>query len=382
MPLRSKTTDETKTGPGGWTVTRYGSPYSSGGGDIILGSNYSSYAGHDTSQFHARKKRGELLASTPFTQFTLNGLRTETYYDYTTVNGEWRSYGHHNSVVGNWEFTEGELGDIVNQYVTTADSLVQAAAAKVYSQGFDSLTFLAELNKTLSMFKSAKRSLLSLLSGGTKSHSLADLWLQYRYGWRILYYEMQDVSKALAMVQKSRSRYSQTVGKTFSQDTSDTVLGENSVLYRSSTITSLYEINVKGHVTADISPPSFAFNPLTTAWELITYSFIIDWFYNVGNSLEALSFSALATDYSAHYTIHVKANRETESTVTGWKPGCDGSWPEASSCEATFVVRTPTKVRHRPYFGINFDVAKGLDLIAISRALKKLPFRYRLGLRL
>jgi hypothetical protein len=118
-------------------------------------------------------------------------------------------------------------------------------------------------------------------------------------------------------------------------------------------------------------PPRFSFNPITTGWELVRFSFIIDWFLQVGQFLSAMSFLVSTNQYVA--SNGVKLNYTETQTVVGSTPKAGWSVLAASGTSTvTTELRTrwPTTVPMKIYANLHLDVSKVLDLMALLVKIK------------
>lgn len=320
--------------------------------------------GSDIPHFHARRKRGELLPQTPFWQFRREGSSLTTYHlwygSYANTNEYWFSSGEWN-YYSSWMVTEGEVA----AKMQSADTrFVQEAAAAIYSNGHDTLTFLAELASVRSMFMKTGKRLLDLVKGRNIGYSytrLANDWLEARYGWRTLVFDIMSLNKAIRNLNSSRQRYSEKRGT----QTSNT---EN-VASVTSAPPSLVDHNrydkvtvgLRGSVTADIEVPQFQFNPLQTAWELVPFSFVVDWFLTVGKTISAASFLAYKSQYSASVGTFAEIDRTVTSvhrtTAAVW-----GTWEQVGTCLARIESRQPCSVPLTPHFTLNLNPYKIVDL--------------------
>jgi hypothetical protein len=195
---------------------------------------------------------------------------------------------------------------------------------------------------------------------------LTNAWLEGRYGWRVLVYDMKDIAEVLSNLDSSRTRFRKYVGSSFTE--TDRVAIDTATAYetRLGYIETTYDISVRGFVIADISPPSFAFNPITTAWELIPYSFVIDWIVNIGQFLETLSFLVLRSNHYSAGGIQIEAERtlEVQGVHTPSSPWTTDTGQE-SSCSATLTLRNPREIPTTPQLWNRLDAIKVLDLVAL-----------------
>ena len=125
-----------------------------------------------------------------------------------------------------------------------------------------------------------------------------------------------------------------------------------------------HEISFRGAIVSDFVAPTFQFNPVVTAWEVVTLSFVVDWILNVGRALNAISFLATSEAYTASYSIDYRHVRTYERTVlpkAGWWHNTAGYVQE----HMQVLKRTPCTVPSLPRLSVNLDSFKVLDLIAL-----------------
>jgi len=345
--------------------------------------------GADVVGYHSLRRKGVLLPYTPFTQYfekgTWTGISDFTNFDNNTTfrahfpDDHWRGGGiavpNHSTAPFYVYQNEAELSSRVSD--VSFDNLVQGAAAKVYANGHDSLTFLAEFRKTASMVMNLKSKILKFQRKNKLSiNDVASNWLEYRYGWRIIYYDIISIVDAVNSLNDARTRFTQNVGLTISgTDTTshqfDAADTENTYGITFERVCQ-WEASCRGSVTADINPPKFRFNPVTTSWELVKFSFIVDWIIDIGMWLEALSFLVYQESYQAARGYHVTST----ATITGVNPyftqisppdGWDiGILGFTSESVASLTVRVPQEIpTSLPSVDINLDIPKVADLLAL-----------------
>lgn len=326
--------------------------------------------GYNIPHFHARQRKGELLPQTPFYQVKVDGSTTSSYdmnyYVTSTV------YDHYYVSVGSYlPFNRWIVSiDDVEALTPVADKrFVQAAAAAIYTNnGFDALTFIAELASVKDMFLSLGKQLITKRFPRTK-RELANNWLQGRYGWRPLYGDVVNLHQAIQNFNDRRTRYSERKGykDSYTSGTSwVTGSGTNNELWF--TETNLISYGITGCVTADIAVPSFQFNPVRTAWELVPYSFVLDWFVSVGEAISVASFLTLQNAYSASTGTMAEIERTYEakhpSTFTCSHPPW-GHFCQTGTSKVRIERRIPCNVPLTPHTNLNLNPYKVIDLVGM-----------------
>lgn len=126
-----------------------------------------------------------------------------------------------------------------------------------------------------------------------KASVASKYWLELQYGWKPLLQDLYGAAEAAGKIGINPVTYTQTVRKSVSVNKKTvSVQGDYTVISdSSSTLTFKYTVHY-GHsyVNPNISLASQLglTNPALLAWELLPFSFVVDWILPVGNSLQAL----------------------------------------------------------------------------------------------
>lgn len=348
--------------------------------------------------YHKRKATGELLPHTPYVFWEeearyASGTGEVIFNDgwsyFKTTYPEGRAfYGGFNATVSP---THGEAADLA----TSFDYNVQKCAAKLYSDHrHDSLTFIAELSKTRDMVVDALNKVIQLrkrlftptvpkrrrrkLTGPAnvirqtkdnlrRAETVAGWWAEARYGWRPLIYDIQDINDALDHLHETKTRHvarsASNAEHLIKRDGSHKV---TSCDYLDTQVDRIV-VGTRGHIAADFAPPSRTqFNIPLTSWELVPWSFVVDWFVYVGQAIEAASFLTLADSYVASGGQYVRIERITTSEAVSWNEHYSGSMKTKTVGVVTWRKRTPVRVPISPQIKVRFNAFKLADLVSFA----------------
>lgn len=123
--------------------------------------------------------------------------------------------------------------------------------------------------------------------------TFASTWLSYQYGWRPL----MSTLYGLVELQRNRAKTMRIKATSAKKDTRYTVDSWNgivltSTIHNSSRSQIVCDVMVDSTILNDVSRLT-TLNPAAIAWELVPYSFVVDWFLDIGRYLEELE-TALA----------------------------------------------------------------------------------------
>lgn len=130
--------------------------------------------------------------------------------------------------------------------------------------------------------------------GPSRSKTLAQNWLELQYGWKPL---LSDIDGSLKAIHKfnyggyviQQARASATSTSTVVSNVLDWgafPCGKRTIRTRSTTKYGLRFV-LDDHLQALLAQTGFS-NPLNLAWEVLPFSFVVDWFLPIGPYLEAL----------------------------------------------------------------------------------------------
>lgn len=204
---------------------------------------------------------------------------------------------------------------LTNDLATYKQQLLVEVIAKAHSPDFNGSLFAAEAIKTMGLFTNPVKGIGKLLAkmikrrtafidkGLTLTAASSKAWLQYRYGWKPLMYDVRDLSVALlkservpGLVLRARVKRDLVYRNTSAQS----LLWGNTSWRVYGTTKRDHHITVRSGVRYRITDSSVnqfrssslglsLDNVVSTAWEIVPFSFVLDWFYNVGDWLRAIT---------------------------------------------------------------------------------------------
>jgi hypothetical protein len=247
-----------------------------------------------TPGFHALRKCGGALPLNPVEISTITEER-RVFLSYTYGSGGTGCPGTYplTEIRGNCFFDYGKTLSVpsVDENIQTA--MVNEAIARVNSATLDLLTAAAETKDLKRTFKHA----LTVIGkygtrAATKARSLRELhhnWLAYRYGWMPMIYTLQDAVKAHNEHWKHivEGKASQSEG--FNLSNNHSIIGTGVTTNVVETLSG--SIRYGGFAIGEVNPllSKYGLDPIVTAYELLTLSFVLDWFIGVGSYIQSIS---------------------------------------------------------------------------------------------
>jgi len=274
---------------------------------------------HVTPKFKTKSRRGEVII-TPMTSEVESQTCSGTFSQVTSVANSCGAPVRKNveDLDGPWGYVLASFGqDRLTPFslISASDiaSAVDVATTKAWenSAGHDAsvLTDMAEMHQTLNMFRkplSALGPLIRSISAAKHGKSnvgkvakelvptAQNLWLQYRYGVRPLVSSVNGVLKALKSV-RQKSRRTERGYYSLSQRT--TLTGSTSTWstqfsWQDTQTDDIFirtGILLEESLTIQQSLGIDAGGMLAVPWEIVPFSFVADWFINVGSWIGSLA---------------------------------------------------------------------------------------------
>lgn len=269
---------------------------------------------------------------------------------------------------------------------------------------FKGATFLAEAAEAKRMIGQRATSMLNLIPGyqdrlrkrwsktkgkKNKKKLLANSWLELQYGWLPLASDIEDLCKTLKNPVPQFIRVSSDACHTQNVELENIRVEDNgdwqkAIHERHETD---YSVRFYGGISARRTPEGSAVHDfglgveefLPTAWEVIPWSFAVDYFTNVSDIITAASYGAAYVGWSSAVYC---ASRTRTYTGTGQASKFAGSYPLYRVVKSTpSVAKVTAKIIRRdptatvPIPGLILELpspiqALNLTALAVSRRLR------------
>lgn len=264
---------------------------------------------------------------------------------------------------------------------------------------FKGLTFAGELRESLNMIRHPAKALrngigdyLKFLKRGSRlprrsrASFVRRTWLEYSYGWRPL---ISDIDSAIDSFYKSkhvRPLFDMVHGTGSSEFESRSLQSEDfnyvahhmiyELKYRAQHVVKIRGVT-SSYGNGAVNSHSYGFNPvefIPTVWELIPYSFLVDYFTNIGNIIQSWSYRWIGTNWSSRTIWQSSSNEASGGTVyadsSPFNPTHSGN-VGSTKVTRTEVSRSRDYILELPSFQIQVPGmdAKWVNILALSANL-------------
>jgi hypothetical protein len=229
-------------------------------------------------------------------------------------------------------------------------------------------------------FRSATAALGLSSNPRNLSHSVASNWLAYQYGWKPLLSDVKGFAEHFARNAGGRPQMIRVSVKRSAKSSIWLGSGTNSyggpVRLSFGERTTNARVGLEFSVTNDLHRQGSELgisDPLLLAWELLPYSFVVDWFLPIGNFLQRLNYDSglsFVTGYTVLFSTQSgSANnvaKDTSNGVTGriYDGSGDLSWKH-SALNRDVLSSPPRPVL--PSFKDPFSPVHTLNALALMR---------------
>lgn len=295
------------------------------------------------------------------------------------------------------------------------DIAVTQANAGVGADQLDLIASIGELDETVKtvidvsikaskIFRDLRKFNLRAIAKRFSVRDVREQYLEFRYGLRPLYYDLKgvhDYLKTEICHDRQTSRGYSEGSVSISNDTYNWVdkyihpwssRPVADVLYARSTklrITCrsgvLYAFQFSDDLSKILSEVGVD-RPISSCWELIPFSFMIDWFWRVGDTIRSWEPKPHCSTLASWCTVKSEQISEIMPTGINYTNVAYGATVLSSSITEATVARkcftTITRIPNPsvsiiPPFDVNLSSAKLLDMVAIFWGLKESKRRQR-----
>jgi hypothetical protein len=220
----------------------------------------------------------------------------------------------------NWAQNIAEIGQVFHLAAATLRRLKEAALGIATRSP----------KRVLRAFAISSRD-VGRVQRGVKPADAANLWLELQYGWKPLYKDLHDsLSKATSRIALADHVF-QSVGKGRAHSKVSVPTGPVSGSLRRSTMvdTVAFAKTYLWYTISDSQRASLTAagltNPYSLAWEIVPFSFVVDWFLPIGdflNSLDAVDNLTFVGGYRS------ELKRQKAEMVHSGTPGHFEKWSQ------------------------------------------------------
>lgn len=272
---------------------------------------------------------------------------------------------------------------VTNAHANVNEAEMQALATIAESRKtVDSLYEI--IRKALKVFRAVRRLDLRRLKKELKPSEIEDLYMSFRYALRPLMYDAIQLTAALQVERASKVRQT---SRGWAKDSASGQYdhGEQSLVDGTActyTMDWTYDVSARAGVLCDMTidaTTAFGVTDLIeTGWELLPFSFIADWFANIGTTIAAWTPNMRAEQLTSWVTVKetFQCSVTAGSVTDYYSPGqymllntANVVPGEYSGKEVLLQREIDPQLSVFPSVNIRLDTLKILDLVIVLRSL-------------
>lgn len=218
-------------------------------------------------------------------------------------------------------------------------------------------------NKVFMTPAERRRMISELRERPLNTKDISGTWLELQYGWKPLLNDVYEATKATSVLMNPPAKATFKVKRSVVKQRSARflTLGAAGTCWSDETVITTVTLTCHVTETVGLARSLGLVDPLQVAWEIVPFSFVVDWFVPIGTYLDTRAFMGkLSLQYGQSTMIRTKR-------VTYWRPPADSLYKK-TYCEYSAVsfVRDPYgSTLNPPWPGF-----RGLDVAASSSHIK------------